>query len=674
MQFLYPSFLWALLALAIPIIIHLFYFRRFKKVFFTNVRFLKEIKDETSHRNKLKNLLILLSRCLAVAALVFAFAQPFIPKKGDIKSGINHVSVFIDNSFSMTAKRTDIPLLDYAKSKAKEIVSAYAEEDKFQVITHDFEGRHQRFVNKDDALAFIDEIETTPAVQTIAQVINKQKLLLSDAPSNRISYLISDFQKNITDFNMALDTTIEYNLIPIQTQQDKNISVDSLWFEGPMPFFNQNNKLLIKVTNNSGETAEQVRITLKKDGQEKPISIRDIPANSSIEDTVLINVTASGWNKGVVNVSDYPIQFDDDYYFSFYVPDTIHALVINEGNGNKYINALFSGVSYFNVTNQNASQLQYRQFSKYNLIVLNDLRSITSGMTSALNAYLNDGGKVLVFPGKGAELSTYNSFLATHNGLRMEVNPNSERAVSRLNTDEFVFSDVYLNTSKNLKLPTVKYSFDIISGAQVAEERLAFYRDGGSFLSKYNVGNGQLFVCSAPLSEESNDLVFNSEVFVPMIYKIAISSGQLSPIAYTIGQNEIVTVKNLRDKVDYTYIVTDGNISFIPGQFPKGNQVALDLSGQIKTSGFYDVLLDETLVSVVGMNYDRKESNRALYTESDLKENTKNLANFNIIGANQQADLSTTVTQKDKGITLWKWFVILTLVFLALEILLVRLL
>jgi len=65
MQFLYPSFLYALLALAIPIIIHLFFFRRFKKVYFTNVRFLKEIKEETSARQRLKNLLVLLMRLLA---------------------------------------------------------------------------------------------------------------------------------------------------------------------------------------------------------------------------------------------------------------------------------------------------------------------------------------------------------------------------------------------------------------------------------------------------------------------------------------------------------------------------------------------------------------------------------------------------------------------------------
>lgn len=674
MQFLYPSFLWALLALAIPIIIHLFYFRRFKKVFFTNVRFLKEIKDETSHRNKLKNLLILASRCLAIAALVLAFAQPFIPKSGEIKSGINHVSVFIDNSFSMSATKSDIPLIDYAKNNAKEIISSYSEEDKFQIITHDLEGKHQRFVGKEDALSYIEEVEVTPKVQNIDNIINRQLQLFNDAPSNKISYIISDFQKTISDFDEVRDTSVEFNLIPLQTQQDKNISIDSVWFEGPMPFFNQNNKLIVKVRNNSGETADQVRITLKKDGQEKPISIRDIPAETTIQDTVLLNVTASGWNKGIVTVSDYPIQFDDNYYFSFFVPDTIQSLVINEGNGNKYINALFSGVPYFEITNQNASQLQYRQFSRYDLIILHDLRTISSGLVSSLNSYIREGGKVLVFPGKNADLITYNSLLTYLGDIRISENLVNQRAVSSLNTQEFVFSDVYLNTSKNLKLPTVKYSFNLASGQGSAEERLAVFRDGGSFLSKFNVGAGQLFICTAPLSVEFNDLVLNTEVFVPMIYKISISSGQQKPIAYTIGQNEIVYVDNMRETGDYVYNVTNGDISFIPGQFPKGNQIALDLSGQVSESGFYDIFLEEVLVSVAGMNYDRKESNRAFFSEQDLSDKLSIYKNFNILGAEKQADLSTSVEQKDRGIVLWKWFVLLTLAFLAIEILLIRLL
>ena len=121
MQFLFPGFLWALLALAVPVILHLFYFRRYKKIYFSNVRFLREVKEETSARNKLRNLLILLARCLALAFIVLAFAQPFIPVSSDTAQGEKAVSVYLDNSFSMQAFGDDLPLPDRARQRAREV-------------------------------------------------------------------------------------------------------------------------------------------------------------------------------------------------------------------------------------------------------------------------------------------------------------------------------------------------------------------------------------------------------------------------------------------------------------------------------------------------------------------------------------------------------------------------
>ena len=116
MSFLYPAFLTALATIAIPIIIHLFHFRRFKKVYFTNVRFLKEVKQETSSRQKIRNLLVLTMRILAIAMLVLAFAQPFLPKSDQVKQGMQAISLFIDNSFSMNARAQEAPLLELAKN------------------------------------------------------------------------------------------------------------------------------------------------------------------------------------------------------------------------------------------------------------------------------------------------------------------------------------------------------------------------------------------------------------------------------------------------------------------------------------------------------------------------------------------------------------------------------
>ena len=672
MQFLYPSFLWALMALAIPIIIHLFYFRRFKRVLFTNVKYLKEIKEETSNRNRLKNLLVLLSRCLAVAGLVFAFAQPYLPTGDRIKSGINHISVFVDNSFSMTAARQDIPLLDFAKDKARLIINSYSEEDKFQVLSHDFEGKHQRFVSKEDALAFVDEIQITPTVQMVDKIVKRQHQLMETVSGNKISYIISDFQKSISDFSTITDTTMEVNLLPLQSVNQKNISVDSVWFDGPIPFFNQNNKLVVRVRNNSGEDSEQVKLSFKKDGQDKPIGIVDIPANSVITDTVSVNVDKAGWHEGIVSVTDYPIQFDDEYYIAFPVPDTIKALFINESGSNRFMDALFDGVPYFSLANQNVNQLQYQQFVNFDLIILNDLKNISSGLNNELSQYLKSGGKVLIFPGKTSDIPSYNNFMAI-NGAGTIIGTNkSVKEVASINTEEFIFSDVYINTSKNLKLPKTTLSFDINNSASGLQEKLLVYRDGTSYLSKYKVGDGQLFVCAAPLDKESNDLVYNAEVFVPLIYKMAITTTKHKNLYYTISNNLAIETDNLRQSGDYVYKIKNEKLEFIPGQIPSGNKITLEVDDQVKSAGFYDLMLNDQVTGKLAFNYNRRESDMSLYDGSALAPLVSHNTKLKIMNEALQANISTSIAEKDRGVVLWKWFLIAALVFLAIEALLLR--
>jgi len=246
MEFVNPFFLWALLALCVPIIIHLFNFRRFKTVYFTNVKFLKEVKEETASRSKLKHWLVLLSRLLALAFLVLAFAQPFLPKQdADVVTGKKTVSIFVDNSFSMNAQSQDVSLFEKAKQKAQEVVEAYGPEDKFQLITHDLEGKHQRLLTKDAFLTELEQLKITPNVSSLSNVLSRQKQTLEklDAAQKNIFY-ITDFQKSIVD--LEVDTTYNYYLIPLQSVNQQNVFADSLWFEAPVQLLNQTNKLIVR--------------------------------------------------------------------------------------------------------------------------------------------------------------------------------------------------------------------------------------------------------------------------------------------------------------------------------------------------------------------------------------------------------------------------------------------
>jgi hypothetical protein len=665
MQFLYPSFLWALTALAIPIIIHLFYFRRFKQVYFTNVKFLQEIKEETSSRNKLKNLLILLMRCLALIGLVFAFAQPFIPSKSEVKQGQKAVSIFVDNSFSMKSEKENVPLFDLAKERAKRIVSAYSEEDRFQILTNDFEGKHQRLVSKEEALGMIEELKISSAVQPLSKVVNRQKQILKG--DNQISFLISDFQKSVTDLGIWKDSLIELNLLPIQHNVVRNISIDSVWFAAPNQNLNQTNKLVIRFTNHSDEKVEDVKASLWKDGQEKPIGLINIGPRSSSIDTVSIPILKTGIHEAEIRINDFPVQFDDKFYFSFFVKENIKVLAINQGNPNNYLGAIFKGISYFALDNQNLGQLQFQKFKEYDLILLNDLRGITSGLANELVDYIEKGGKVLVLPAPDADIKSYNSFFATIGAGQFQKWDKAPRAVGQINTADFVFSEVYEKIGPNLRLPETKGNFIINSGGALS---LLTYRDGGNYLSKYIKGDGQLYVCASTLNLDYNNLVANAEVFVPMIYKMASSKNKGARLSYFMGSDQIIEVDNLKTNNETVYKLK-GQTEFIPSQISLGKKVILDVKNQVQSDGFYELKLSDKVLDKLAFNFNRRESNLDLYKKADLASMIKNDA-VNILEFDAQEGIKDFVGEKDHGIILWKWFLIAALIFLMLEILLIR--
>ena len=125
MNFLYPQFLYGLLALSIPVIVHLFNFRRTKRIQFSNNLFLKNIKEVSTAKRKLKHYLTLAARLLLVLFLVLAFAQPFIPGiKESLKNDL--VYIYLDNSYSMSNEvAPDLTSLDQGIGFIEELIEIY---------------------------------------------------------------------------------------------------------------------------------------------------------------------------------------------------------------------------------------------------------------------------------------------------------------------------------------------------------------------------------------------------------------------------------------------------------------------------------------------------------------------------------------------------------------------
>ncbi|OWY19523.1 hypothetical protein C7N43_12210 [Sphingobacteriales bacterium UPWRP_1] len=675
MSFLYPSFLAALGAIAIPIIIHLFYFRRFKRVYFTNVKFLRELKEERSSRNKLKHLLVLMSRILALVFLVLAFAQPYIPQANSkIVQGSKAVSIYVDNSFSMNAG-SGVTLFDRARRKAEEIARAYRPEDRFQLLTNDFEGRHQRLLNKDEFLNYLEEITVSPAVQTLNDVVNRQKQALSDANVQQKNlFLISDFQKNIV--NIENDTAYNLYLIPLQTDERQNVYVDSVWFETPARNLNEQAQLLVRIKNSGNNALEGSRLELRINNQVKAMRDFSVAANNQSIDTLSFNITETGWQQAEVQITEpSTVAFDNTYYFTFEVAERINVLVINpaSGGGNAYLNALFKQLTGFSVQNQSENQLDYAKLPANQLIILNQLRTFSSGLSAELQQYVNNGGGLLIFPSATANLTSYNNLLKNLRVNTFTALNKNRRETDYINTGQEIFKDVFEKLPNNLDLPYANSSYDMTAFANTGEEVLLRFRGGASLLSKYDVGNGKVYLCAVPPDLQVSNLPSHA-IFPPMIHKIALSSGKGKLLAFTIGKNSVIETDvppATAQNTDEVYKLKGTDEEFIPGQKAIGNKLFLTIGSQLRQSGIYSLFKDAAKpAAYFGFNYNRLESVLVYFTPDELKKQF-NFSNIRFFDDN--TDLTTLVGQIDRGVILWKWCLLLALTFLLFEILLLRL-
>ena len=167
-------------------------------------------------------------------------------------------------------------------------------------------------------------------------------------------------------------------------------------------------------------------------------------------------------------------------------------------------------------------------------------------------------------------------------------------------------------------------------------------------------------------------MVYNAEVFVPLIYKMAITTTKHKNLSYTISNNLAIETDNLRQSGDYVYKIKNEKLEFIPGQIPSGNKITLEVDDQVKSAGFYDLMLNDQVTGKLAFNYNRRESDMSLYDESALAPLVSHNTKLKIMNEALQANISTSIAEKDRGVVLWKWFLIAALVFLAIEALLLR--
>ncbi len=672
-QFVYPFFLWFSAALLIPVIVHLFNFRRFKKIDFTNVRLLKEIKDQTQSQSRLRHLLVLLMRLLALLFLILAFAQPYIPTNNNNVSGQAIVGLYLDNSYSMNLLGKEGSLLDQAKAKCRLIVESFPSSAKFQLLTNDFKGEQQRLLDKDQTLEYIDRIKPTSISKNLNEILIRQHDALSQSSSeNRSSFIFSDFQKNFFNQETTFkDSSLKLNFIKLEAEEVKNISIDSCWLSSPVVQLNEPITLNVMVTNRGDENSD-VPLKVYLNGNQKSVTTLAVKSGSSVSTQINFSVNSPGWQKMEVVINDNPVTFDDHYYLSFLIAEKIRVYHIAIQK-NSFINKLLSNnpLIDYNFTSPNA--VDYSRLKNINAVILSDLKEVTSGMSNELTKFVSSGGTLVIFPDTLINPDGYQKLftdLNVDNYVRLNGN---KVKVAKLDFENNLFHNMFDRIDENMNLPEINAYYELSSNTHSSRIALMSLQNNAPLLNYYQLGMGNVYQFTSAAQIASGNLVSHA-LFAPVLFKTLLLSVPSVQPSLFIGNNTEVSLNFSLSANDILHLKNKAlNSDLIPEYKTTASGYSIYLNA-VEEAGFYDLVNSkDSIVSVLALNYNRKESDMQFSSDDELQArfDQGQFRSFKLLTA-EESTISRYIKGYAQGISLWKYCLLLALLFFAIESLLLR--
>ena len=665
MLFSQPAFLWGLLAVAIPVIIHLFNFRRYRKVYFSNVERLSELQTEQRRRSTVRQWLVLAMRVLAIAFLVLAFAQPVIPtNKDNLRTGTTVVSLYVDNSFSMENASADGSLLDAARDKVREVAEAYSVSDRFQLLTNDMRGTEMRWLNRDELFDALDALTISPAAPLMSEVAVRQlDFMRQSGAHNRHTYIISDFQRTTADLeSLPTDSNALVTLVPLSAVETDNLYIDSLVLDAPAYFAGGSVSAEVTLRNSGNRDVEKVPVKLLVDGRERALATVDLAAGAVAKTTLRFSLDHSGWIDGRVVIEDYPVTFDDSYHFTFCVGDHIRLLELDGSLANESLNRLFAADS--SIVYQQARQLQH-DLTQYDFVILNEPRNLTSGEVQQLSQWVTEGGSLLVIPSTDG-VESLNKLLSSLLAPQLERWVKRTVKATTVDYGSALYRDVFSGRNDEMEMPTVQGHYTLVHGTTVRQSIITL-ADGSDLLCTTPAGQGRLYLFTTPLTNTQTDFV-NQALFVPTFYNMALYSRPLPPVAYTLGSSDPVILQGSYVLDTRPPELSDGaDFSLLPDLRRVGNRQQLILHGELSHDGIY-TLGEEHLA----FNYPRRESQMEFLERSEIAHAIDGHEGYTLV-RNSAKPLTEELRARDSGRQLWRLCIVLALLALATETLLLKL-
>jgi hypothetical protein len=668
MKFLYPEFLYALTLVLIPVIIHLFHFKRYKKVYFSDISFLKAVQQQAQTKNRLKHLLILLSRILLIIFIVLAFAQPYFSELNRQQQTDLH-AILIDNSLSMLAESSEGENFNRALQATQEIIKSYPANHKFMIIPTS--GFTPKILTQEDALEKLTTLKTVAKQKPISENLLAFYNFIESTPyTNRYNvFYLSDFQASTFSWANNNTTDISIKWIPLSPLPVANLAVDSLLFNTPYHAIFGNEMFTAIISNKGNEEKENATVQAKINNNLLAPATVNIPSSDTAH--IVFNFQNKNFGNyfGVVKIEDYPISFDNEYYFAYKVNDKIIVTEIGNNKPGLFTKTLFLGDSLFQYQFFSQNNINYKSIEQSQFIILNNVSELSDGAIQLLKKFVADGGTLTIFPSI-TQPENINILLTELKSVKYTETDTGLQYVSVINYNSPLLQGVFIKEDKMLNLPWIntRLNFKKTSPNTYINNILTL-KNGTPFLAETDYNKGKVYIFGSNLNEKNTNFGKHS-LFVPVMYNMALqSAGQYLP-AYSLNQTTIELPFVLEPEKT---VLRKDSIDIIPHLNIKGKKSVL-FTDEINEPGHY-LLTDGKINIPLAFNLKSAESDMKFLSLVELQNlitNTYRKQNIEILEFSDNNNMMKVRLNVNYH-TLWKVFILLALLMLTAEVLIIKL-
>ncbi len=691
MSFLNPIFLFALLTVAVPLLIYLLNIRKPKKIRFSTLAFFESLKTTALKRIKIKRWLLLAIRCTAILVLVLAVSRPFLPP--EIGWGANNepkvVAIIIDNGPKMDQITREGPYLEQAIGIAETVIDMLGRDDRVTLdVTHGT-GMNTPLLGGRSIRSLLNDIEVSNAGNysdvRIKELANR---LIQENEPNKMIYFITEAGLSMKSKLEALSEeefeNIFLQIVKVEGSDAVNIGFERVALETSVGGQSDLRQLRVVVRNYGSRSASNAFISLIMDDELVTQQSFTADSESSTEFVFEIPSSENQFSAVELLIEGDDLVFDNRYYASIKSPDIKNILVLHEdinseGAMSSYLRPMLEVAAEdetrFQIEFREIESVQVSDISEYDAIVLDALRTIPDYLSQPLLDRVQEGAGLLLIPAATGSLNNYNrliGFSGSSGYLNIIGSYGSFDSVDRMAvpSDGHPVIDRLFDRSDDeelrLNLPELFYYFEISPSDRSTDYAILNTRTGSPLLMESRIGNGSIIYSAIGTDPGWSNFPIKP-FFAPLFFRT---------IDYLAsGETASLNVHYLGSEFNY---MSEQSVDII--EFEKDSETILPelrqtLSGsEVRYSGVewrpgWLYLKTSGRNILFGVNQDTMESNLNTLELADLtvivNESFQNVRA--VQSRPDQTQFSEDLEMASFGKEIWYWFVIIAIILLLLE-------